>query len=1129
MSTMPTTSTAESGPQPAAARAGTSTRLRVITGPPARICDLAAWHALGRTHDRHRTVVLDLTGRGAVTVARAHAARLRGHTVRWFDLSDRCAPVRLFALPRSPWRARLAARVVQAMATSAGCRIESASLIAFGDLADDVAAAHPLGLRTMIRVAQQNAELGNAEPRPVPQRAAILRALAWGARFPAVWQLSEGPNEVDLRAVLAEPDPVVWLEARTEAFEPDEHRIVAAMAEAAVADAIRSVAGPGKLRRTVVHILPASTPSLPAWVTETAGTVRHLAAVGARQTQARGVEANPWVMAAGLVVDVQTDDPQSTMFGRRLRLRCVGASPGPATETPVLAVRGPSQRLRPLRVERAGGLQAVHVLRRRTAETHVRSDARQATLTALRVLGGAGDGLALYARLCSVEALRVGWQRISAAGHRAPGVDGQTVEDFRSGVEPELTRLCHELANYTYSPRPVRRTYVPKEERGTRPIGIASVRDKVVQAAAVALMEPRLELDFSPYSFAFRPGRNAHMAVAAAVRHLVGGSSWALQADVRDCYERLDHAILLDAVRRHLDDGDLVDLIGAWIAAGVVEDGLWTPRSVGTPQGLSVSPLLCNLYLDALDRYLTREGIPFVRYADDIALFGHSRADIEQKRATLETYLKHTLKLETNPDKTVVTPSSDGLPFLGFRVRPTGLEVEGKRLDRVVAHLRALIADIGSPETTPLTAGAVREKFDALVRGWRTYYLVADQPTLVEQLRGLDERVTQMASVLLPRAMQQDPAWENRERFVPDPTPEVRPPFAALAGVYATATPLPPVDAPAVNGEAAAAEVPRTDNHILDADGRLFVFAHGAHLRIRHGELIVTRRKGLLHQRSLEGLDLVHLEGRGQNLSIELELRLAELGVPIVLATSVGAPAAVLTPLDGGRARLRALQAVRRDDAALRRLATEMLAAKVGNQAAVLRYFLKYRDKKGESALVSSVRASADRIVAAADTLRGLDVCDPSFRQVAMGHEGQAAALYWQAVGLLVGPELLPCRETKGARTPLNAALNYAYGILYGEVWRAVVRAGLDPWFGVVHGSERDHGSLVFDLIEELRAPIIDRLIIAMVGRGFVPRVDDEGRLDRHTCRLVAQAVLRQRGRPIRCRRGTRTPASLLR
>lgn len=251
-------------------------------------------------------------------------------------------------------------------------------------------------------------------------------------------------------------------------------------------------------------------------------------------------------------------------------------------------------------------------------------------------------------------------------------------------------------------------------------------------------------------------------------------------------------------------------------------------------------------------------------------------------------------------------------------------------------------------------------------------------------------------------------------------------------------------------------------------------------------------------------------------------------GVPLVFNPLVGIPAAIAQPVQGARSNLRRLQVLRRNDPDILKVGLSMLAAKVANQASVLKYFARYR-KRTDDAVYKKLTGCADDIRGIADTLDGLDPATLVARTSGMGHEGRAAAKYWSSFAALIPDALsFPGRHTRHATDPVNSAVNYIYGMLYGEVWRAVIRAGLDPYFGIIHGTERDQGSLVFDLIEEYRAPFGDRLVLGMLGRGFAVELDKEGRLRAASRHKLVQVFHKQWHRAVRWRDKMRAPFDIL-
>ncbi len=233
-------------------------------------------------------------------------------------------------------------------------------------------------------------------------------------------------------------------------------------------------------------------------------------------------------------------------------------------------------------------------------------------------------------------------------------------------------------------------------------------------------------------------------------------------------------------------------------------------------------------------------------------------------------------------------------------------------------------------------------------------------------------------------------------------------------------------------------------------------------------------------------------------------------------------------PVSKDNRRLRIQQASRHDDPVIVTAGLAMLAAKTGNQAALLKYFAKYRKKK-DPKVAEQLHKSANEISNYAGSIRKLHPGIAMIRRVAMGLEGKAAAVYWRSTAILM-PESFQftCRITKGAGDIINQCLNYTYSLLYGEVWRAVYAVGLDPCFGIMHSSQRDKGSLIFDLIEEFRVPFADRLVFSLLGRGFIPTTGSDGRLLLRTRKTLLYGFLKRWQKEMTWRSQVISPANIL-
>jgi RNA-directed DNA polymerase len=305
-------------------------------------------------------------------------------------------------------------------------------------------------------------------------------------------------------------------------------------------------------------------------------------------------------------------------------------------------------------------------------------------------------------------------------------VDGVTIARFKANLDSELEALAEDLATSRYRCRPLRRIFIPKPDGERRPLGVACIRDRVVQTACLMLLEPIFESTFSHASFGFRPRRNAHQALAMA-RSLIGtGRTWAVTADIEKCFDRIDHEVLLDLVGRRVSDPLLLARVRHWLTVDVLEFRDFVPAELGVPQGDPLSPLLATIYLDPLDKHFEGRGIDFVRYADDVLIFTLGETEALRALQVLGDYLHDPLHLTLKPAKTNHVPVDAGVDFLGFRLTTRTVQAQPGKLDRVLASLRELLRVLGAVESTLLQQAQALSHVNALVRGFRNYFALPE-------------------------------------------------------------------------------------------------------------------------------------------------------------------------------------------------------------------------------------------------------------------------------------------------------------------------------------------------------------------------------------------------------------------
>jgi RNA-directed DNA polymerase len=292
-------------------------------------------------------------------------------------------------------------------------------------------------------------------------------------------------------------------------------------------------------------------------------------------------------------------------------------------------------------------------------------------LTALEEGVKGGKWFRLIDKVYAESNLLAGYGKVAANGG-APGVDHVTVEVFGDGVEANVGKLKAALHGGTYEPQAIRRVYLPKPgSNEQRPLGIPTVRDRVVQAAVRHVVEPIFEKDFAAHSYGFRPGRGCKDALRRVDALLKAGFTHVVDADLKSYFDTIPHGRLLSRLRERIADGRVLQLIESFLTAGIM-DGLkeWEPEA-GAPQGAVLSPLLSNIYLNPLDHQMAAQGHEMVRYADDFVILCRSQAEAEQALATIRQWCEAE-GLTLHPTKTrIVDVRTAGFDFLGYRFQTT--------------------------------------------------------------------------------------------------------------------------------------------------------------------------------------------------------------------------------------------------------------------------------------------------------------------------------------------------------------------------------------------------------------------------------------------------------------------------
>ena len=302
----------------------------------------------------------------------------------------------------------------------------------------------------------------------------------------------------------------------------------------------------------------------------------------------------------------------------------------------------------------------------------------------------------------------------------AAGVDKVSIKMFEANLQENLGALMRDLKGRTFRPLPLRRVYIPKGPGTTklRPLGIPVVRDRVAQEVVRRLLAPIFEPQFHDDSYGFIKGRNCHQAIERVLEFHREGYRVLLDADIKGFFDNIPHRIIMEAVAAEVADGNILNLVEGFLTAGVMEDGVFKPTTIGTPQGGVISPLLANIVLNHLDWQLDAAGYRFARYADDFVIVCHTKRQAREALELVRSVLETELGLSLSPEKTEITTYGKGYEFLGFYLSSRSRRMRPKSVQKFKAKVRELTV-----RKHNLDRNAV-EKLNRVIRGTANYFAV---------------------------------------------------------------------------------------------------------------------------------------------------------------------------------------------------------------------------------------------------------------------------------------------------------------------------------------------------------------------------------------------------------------------
>lgn len=633
----------------------------------------------------------------------------------------------------------------------------------------------------------------------------------------------------------------------------------------------------------------------------------------------------------------------------------------------------------------------------------------------------------------SNNALAHAWEHVNKNGGAA-GTDHQTLAAFSRHLEQELQHLRDEVESGNYSPQPLQLIGIPKRHGGQRLLAIPAVRDRVLQTAVAHLIGPHLDDLFGPDSYGYRPGRSVAQAIARVQAYRDVGLVHVVDADIQSFFDEINHRRLLQLLKTHVADNGIVHLVEMWLNAVLWEHGK-IPRlqTKGVAQGSPLSPLLSNLYLDALDHELQTAGLAVVRYADDFVVLCADAITASQALGLVRQTLQR-FKLRLNEHKTRLSSFEAGFDFLGVRFRQH--------------HVEAI---------------------DESARPWLLPKRVNTEPQCMPTPEGPYTEAEPLPSNPLPsestafntNLMSLDPALDD--------VFEEQNACIGTHGQAANTTPEPNRLVKTVSAERA--------DPLLQS---LYVGQPGCWISKSHDRIVVSAQHKVLASVPIHQVDQIAVFDNAM-ISTAVLRHCAQHRVRVCIS---GWSDQLLTLERGGLGEQRLLQAQwqAQEDASLSLLlASGVIQGKLHNSRVVLRRFSRHQGRKEIEGHIQAIERLESQITRANDLnqIRGL--------------EGQAARQYFQALRVLlpIGVDF-PGRNRRPPRDPINTSLSFGYAVLAHNVHTLIRMEGLNAHMGHLHVTNSNSMALVSDLIEEFRAPLVDSLVLNLWRQGQLTDADFE-------------------------------------
>lgn len=717
---------------------------------------------------------------------------------------------------------------------------------------------------------------------------------------------------------------------------------------------------------------------------------------------------------------------------------------------------------------------------------------------------------ALFDQIASFEQLFKAWQNVKAKGSSG-GVDQVSIEMFDGNSNEYLEGLRKQLIEETYIPEPYKSFNIPKDGNEFRKLGLPTVKDKIVQTATRYSIEPLFEEQFLNVSYAYRPEKGAVKAIRRVQHRLLGEHlEWVTIADIDNFFDTIQPEILFTLLNETINCPEVMRIIRLWVQIGSLNFRLkYQPYSEGIPQGAILSPLFSNIYLHPFDRFMTDKGHALVRYADDFIILSKTREAALQAFNDTQTFLENHLKLRLNKEWKV-KKAINGFEFLHINFFDGKISVTKERFQHLcekidnslkfsnelpdIDHANKKLRGILNFYGQLLDGNTINQLDDYLQQALLRFLTDGLQSGKIKNLN-------QVENFLKPIIFLSVKTEGNRNVTIKQLIEQIKNARRVRDAINKSGNIQKSV-------EKAIEKKKKQYEHIADAGRELVVSQPGIFIGKSKKGITLHEKGKLKATASIHNLSHISIMSHGISISENTIRYCAENMIPIDFIAFNGLPyAKIFAPVypDAaiGTAQMKAL-----DNGVGISLIRQMITGKMKNQLSLLKYYYKYRKETKDDYNDSYEKCCTiiENEIARIKTLN--DTKLDTFRASLMGHEGVAAASYWEMIVRLLNAYIVfEGRERQGAVDPVNSMLNYGYGILYSRVWEAIIRERLNPHISFLHVCSQNQPTLAFDLIEEFRQQVVDKIVFSLITKNG-PIEMEQGQLKQQTRKRLVEKLL---------------------